>query len=159
MADDIQLVAFKIGEEEFSIPILSVQEIIRMVDITRLPNVPDFVEGVINLRGKVIPVVDLRKRFGLPHRERDGGSRIIIVNLHDKAGNAATVGLIVDSVSEVLRLDTEAIETIAGVETGIGAEYIKGVGKAGDRLIILLDIEKILSTEERDMLYAMDQGL
>lgn len=156
MGEDIQVVAFRIGEEEFSIPILAVQEIIRMVEITRLPNVPDFVEGVINLRGKVIPVVDLRKRFGLPGKERDGGSRIVIVSLDGEDGDG-TVGLIVDSVSEVLRLDIEAIEPLSGIGTGIGVEYIDGVGKVGERLIILLNIHKILTSEEKEALQNLEQ--
>ncbi len=151
MEEYLQLVTFRIGEEEFAIPILSVEEIIRIVEITRLPNVPPFVEGVINLRGRVIPVIDLRKRFGLETRERDERSRILIVTLGN-GREEKTVGLIVDSVSEVLRLPEENFEPISGIGTQISAEYIKGIGKVGDRLIILLDVERILSSEEKDLL-------
>lgn len=151
MEEYLQLVTFRIGDEEFAIPILSVEEIIRMVEITRLPNVPPFVEGVINLRGRVIPVIDLRKRFGLEAKERDERSRILVVTLGD-GRDEKTVGLIVDSVSEVLRLPEENLEPISGMGTRVSAEYINGIGKVGERLIILLDVERILSSEEKDLL-------
>lgn len=145
----LQLVTFRIGEEEFGVNILQVQEIIRMLDITKVPKAPDFVEGVINLRGKVIPIIDLRKRFGLPFRERDKMSRIIVVEL-----GATVVGFIVDAVSEVLRLPASTVEPPPPVVAGLDAEYISGVGKLDDRLLIMLDMNRLLSRDEKTALGA-----
>ncbi|WP_081859263.1 chemotaxis protein CheW [Desulfohalovibrio reitneri] len=142
-----QLVTFSIGDEEFGIDILKVQEIIRMVDITRVPKAPDFVEGVINLRGKVIPVIDLRKRFGMPGKDHDKNTRCVVVDICNMI-----VGFIVDSVSEVLRIPSDTIEPPPPVVAGIESEYINGVGKLEDRLLILLDLNKLLSTHEMEQL-------
>ncbi len=140
-ADELlQLVSFNIGDEEFGVDILKVQEINRMLNVTRVPNAPDYVEGVINLRGKVIPVVDLRKRFGLPPKERDKNTRIIVIELNGK-----TVGFVVDSVREVLRIPKSVTEPPPALATNINAEYITAVGKLDDRLLTLLDMEKVLS--------------
>ncbi|MGD9610289.1 MAG: chemotaxis protein CheW [Desulfovibrionaceae bacterium] len=146
-AELLQLVTFSIGEEEFGVDILSVQEIIRMMDITKVPRAPDFVEGVINLRGKVIPIIDLRKRFGLSTRDHDKHTRIIVIEI-----NNMIVGFVVDSVSEVLRIPASTVEPPPPVVSGLESEYISGVGKLEDRLLILLDLNKLLSGEERDML-------
>ncbi len=134
----LQLVTFHLGSEEYAIDILKVQEITRMVEITSVPNAPDYIEGVINLRGKVIPVINLRKRFGLGPRNADGNSRIIVVDI------GTTVSLIVDSVSEVLRLYSDNVEPPPPITTKNGGEYIKGIGKLPNRMLILLDIERCL---------------
>ncbi|MCX7984317.1 MAG: chemotaxis protein CheW [Bacteroidetes bacterium] len=136
----LQLVSFNIGDEEFGVDILKVQEINRMLTITRVPNAPEYVEGVINLRGKVIPVVNLRKRFGLPPKEADKNTRIIVIELNGK-----TVGFVVDSVREVLRIPKSVTEPPPALATRINAEYITAVGKLDDRLLTLLDMEKVLS--------------
>ncbi|MGB9715374.1 MAG: chemotaxis protein CheW [Thermodesulfovibrionales bacterium] len=141
-ASVLQLVTFKLGDEEYAIDILKVQEINRMVEITSIPSAPEYVEGVINLRGKVIPVINLRKKFGLPVKEMDAQSRIMVVDVGVK------VGIIVDSVSEVLRLSSDTVEPPPPMTTGNGSEYISGVGKLGDRLVILLDIERLLKNEK-----------
>jgi len=134
-----QLVTFNLGNEEYAVDILKVQEINRMVEITSIPNARSYVEGVINLRGKVIPIINLRKRFGLDSKELNSHSRIIVVDI------GTSIGLIVDSVSEVLRLSSDTVEPPPPMTAGNGsAEYIKGVGKLPDRLLILLDIEKLL---------------
>lgn len=143
----LQLVTFRLGNEEFSLDILRVQEIIRHMELTRVPRTPDFVDGVINLRGRVIPVLDLRKRFGLPSGERTNETRIIVVDVDNK-----TVGLKVDAVSEVLRLPADTVEPAPAIVTGVESDYIKGVGKLEGRLLILLDVEKILTRTERDAL-------
>lgn len=143
----LQLVTFRLGNEEFSLDILRVQEIIRHMELTRVPRTPDFVDGVINLRGRVIPVLDLRKRFGLPSDERTNETRIIVVDVDNK-----TVGLKVDAVSEVLRLPADTVEPAPAIVTGAESDYIKGVGKLDGRLLILLDVEKILTRTERDAL-------
>ena len=143
----LQLVSFKLKQEEFGVNILLVQEIIRMQEITNVPNAPGFVEGVINLRGRVIPIVDLRKRFGMETKEQSNATRIIVVMIGE-----VQVGLIVDEVSEVLRISEDTVEPPPPIVAGIESDYIKGVGKLEDRLLILLDLNKILSMEEKQSL-------
>jgi len=138
----VQLVGFCLGDEEFGVDIQKVQEINRMLTITRVPNTPDFVMGVINLRGKVIPVLSLRKRFDLPEKENDKNTRIVVVEIDSK-----TIGFVVDSVSEVIRLPSSTIEPPPKIVAGIDEEYISGVGKLEDRLLILLDLDKLLLKE------------
>lgn len=139
----IQLVTFKLGVEEFGVDILKVQEIIRLLPITKVPNAPKFVEGVINLRGKVIPVIDMRRRFGLPPGNRDNSTRIKVMNLQGQV-----VGFVVDAVSQVLRIPESTVEAPPAVVAGIGSEYMRGVGKLDDRLLILLDLDKLLTERE-----------
>jgi purine-binding chemotaxis protein CheW len=146
-AELLQLVTFSIGDEEFGVEILKVQEIIRMLEITKVPRAPEFVEGVINLRGKVIPILDLRKRFGLAARDHDKHTRIIVIEI-----NSMIVGFIVDSVSEVLRIPADTVEPPPPVVSGLDSEYISGVGKLEDRLLIMLDLDRLLSNEEQDVL-------
>ncbi|WP_022662768.1 chemotaxis protein CheW [Paucidesulfovibrio longus] len=143
----IQLVTFRIGEEEFGVDILAVQEIIRTMAITKVPKAPDFVEGVINLRGKVIPIVDLRRRFGMAARDSDKHSRIIVIET-----GMVIVGFMVDSVSEVLRIPAGTIEAPPAVVSGLESDYIDGVGKLDDRLLIMLDLDRLLSGQEKDAL-------
>ena len=140
-ADLIQLVTFNIADEEFGVDILSVQEIIRLMQITNVPRAPVYIEGVINLRGKVIPVIDMRKRFKLPSIDRDSHTRIIVMEF----GAAKIVGFLVDAVSEVLRIPASTVEVAPAVVSGVGSEYIKGVGKLDDRLLILLDLDRLLA--------------
>ncbi|MBI9071785.1 MAG: purine-binding chemotaxis protein CheW [Melioribacteraceae bacterium] len=140
----LQLVSFKIGEEEFGVDILKVQEINRMLEITQVPNTPDFVEGIINLRGRVIPVIDLRRRLEMDRKEYDNHTRIIVVDIQGK-----TIGFVVDEVSEVLRISKSVTEPPPDIVGGVSSDYIVSVGKLEDRLIILLDLDKILSVEEK----------
>jgi len=144
VADELlQLVSFNIGSEEFGVDILKVQEINRMAEITKVPQAPHYVEGVINLRGKVIPIVDLRKRFGLEIKEYDKNTRIVVVDIDNNV-----MGMVVDSVSEVLRLPASTIEPPPEIVTGINSEYIKGVAKLEDRLLIFLDLSKVINMNE-----------
>ena len=143
----LQLVSFHIADEEFGVDILKVQEIIRPIQITQMPNSPDYVEGVINLRGRIVPIVDLRMRLGLEKKKADNNTRIIVVELNDK-----TTGFMVDSVSEVLRISRNITEPPPELIAGINSEYITAVGKLEDRLLILLDMEKILSTKQEEEL-------
>ena len=138
----LQLVSFKIGNEEFGVDILRVQEINRMMQITCVPNSPNFVEGVINLRGKVIPVIDLRIKLNMAKIQQTSDTRIIVIETKDQ-----TVGFIVDSVKEVLRIPESIMEDPPKIIAGIDSEFIKSVGKLEDRLIILLDLEKIFTEE------------
>ncbi len=140
----LQLVTFRLGEEEYAIDILKVQEVNRMVDITVVPNSINYLEGVINLRGRVIPVINLRKKFGLNTKNQDTHSRIMVVDV------GMTVGLIVDSVSEVLRISPDTVEPPPPMTGGIESDYIKGIGKLQDRLLILLDIDKLLRGYDKE---------
>lgn len=146
----LQLVTFSIGEEEFGVNILKVQEINRTMEITKVPRAPNFVEGVINLRGKVIPIIDLRSRFGLASKPEDKDTRIIVIEI-----NNVIVGFVVDAVSEVLRIPASTVEPPPPVVAGVESDYISAVGKLKDRLLIMLDLDKILTTEDIDMLSAM----
>lgn len=143
----LQLVSFKIGNEEFGVDILKVQEINKMVEITKIPNSPPFVEGVINLRGKIIPIIDLRTRLGLDKIEQTKDTRIIVVEVENRI-----LGFIVDSVSEVLRIPAGITEAPPEIVSGIDSEFIKSVGKLEDRLLILIDLNKILSASETKQL-------
>jgi len=141
----LQLVSFVIENEEFGVNILKVQEIIRSVSITRVPKSPDYVAGVINLRGKIVPVIDLRKRFSLKPKEADKDTRIIVVELDDKV-----VGFLVDKVKEVIRVESEIIEPPPDLTTDISTHYITGVAKLPDRLLILLDLDRVLTPVEKE---------
>jgi purine-binding chemotaxis protein CheW len=141
--DILQLVSFCIGKEEYGVDILRVQEINRTMEVTRVPNSPHYVEGVINLRGKVIPVIDLRARFGMPKKDWDKSTRIVVVELQ-----GVTVGFVVDSVNEVLRIPRSVTEPPPMFAAGGNSDYITGVGKLDDRLLILLDLEKVVGIEE-----------
>lgn len=136
----LQLVVFQLGEEEFGLDIMQVQEIIRIPEITRIPHSPDYVKGVINLRGKIITVINLDTRFGMEQKVHDDNSRIIVAEVDENV-----VGMVVDSVSEVLRLPLSTVEPVPEIiSTKINANYLKGVGKLEDRMLILLDITKVV---------------
>lgn len=139
----LQLVSFVVGDEEFAIPILSVQEINRMMQITRVPGSPAFIEGVINLRGKIIPVLNLRKRFGMDSVEDSNDARIIVVEVSNRV-----IGFTVDRVNEVLRIPADIVEPPPTMVCGVDSEYVQGVGKLDDRLLILLNLEQLFSAEE-----------
>lgn len=141
---EYQLVVFSIGNEEFGVEIWQVREIVRLVQITYLPKAPVFIEGVVNLRGQVLAVIDLAKRLGIESHPRTESTRIIVVEVENN-----TVGMIVDSVSEVLRLSSEDVDEVPMlVDTEIPEHYIRGVGKLTDRLLVLLDLNRILTPEE-----------
>jgi purine-binding chemotaxis protein CheW len=151
MSDSTQVVSFKLGPEEYGVDIAQVQEINRMVAVTNVPRAPVFMEGVINLRGQLIPIIDLRTRFGMPRAEHTKNTRIVVTEIGGKR-----VGMVVDSVSEVLRLPLDAIEPAPDMITGVDTEYIRGVGKIDDRLIILLDLAKIVTGSEKRELETAD---
>lgn len=145
--DLIQLVSFKVGNEEFGIDILKVQEINKMLHITKVPNAPDFVEGVVNLRGRIIPVIDLRKRLSMEKREHDNKTRIVVVDI---TGNI--IGFIVDEVNEVLRIGKDIIENPPELVSRADSDFITSVAKLEDRIIILLDLDHLLKKDEQEML-------
>jgi purine-binding chemotaxis protein CheW len=129
----LQLVSFKVGNEEFGLDILKVQEIIRVRNLTRVPNMPDFVDGVINLRGQVIPVIGLRRRFGMETAEADKRTRIVVAEV-----NRNVLGFVVDEVSEVLRISSDTVEPPPRLGN-VDRKYVQGIGKIQDRLLIVID--------------------
>jgi purine-binding chemotaxis protein CheW len=143
MEKDLQVVGFRIGNETFGVLIASVREIVRVPEITAVPSAPETVEGVINLRGKIIPVMDLRKRFGHFDVQPDKKNRILVVELEHKL-----VGLIVNAASEVLKIPPSDIEAPGSVFAEGESSYVTGVGKLKGRLIILLDVSKLLQHQE-----------
>ena len=143
MEKDLQVVGFRIGNETYGVRIAAVREIVRVPEITSVPNAPESIEGVINLRGKIIPVMDLRKRFGLAEIVTDKKNRILVVELENKL-----LGLIVNSASEVLKIAPSDIEVPGNVFAEGESGYVTGVGKLKGRLIILLDINKLLHRPE-----------
>jgi len=143
MEKELQVVGFRIGRETFGLPISIVREIVRVPEITSVPNAPDYIEGVINLRGRIIPIVDLRKRFGHADIQPDKRNRILVVELNNKL-----VGLIVNAASEVLKIPPSEIEAPGSVFADGESGYVTGVGKLKGRLIILLDISKLLHRPE-----------
>jgi purine-binding chemotaxis protein CheW len=140
----LQLVSFHVGEEEFGLDILRVQEIIRIQPLTRVPNLPDYIDGVFNLRGKVIPVIGLRRRLGLDKQSADKQTRIVVVDVHNQ-----TLGFIVDSVSEVLRIHSGTVEPTPRLGKA-ERDYISGVGKLDSRLLLMIDLEQLMSGTEFD---------
>lgn len=139
----LQLVTFEVAGEEFAVDILAVQEINRMMELTRVPQAPPEVEGVINLRGRIIPVLDLRKRFGLTVSDQTDQNRIVVVEVNDR-----TIGFIVDRVHEVLRIDASIVDRAPEMVCSIDSDFIAGVGKLEDRLLILLDLRRLFGAHD-----------
>lgn len=137
--DMLQLVGFKLGDEEYAIDVLKIQEIIRLVEITSVPRTENYIMGVMNLRGKVIPVVDLRVRFNLEKSDFDKKTRIIVVRFEKE-----NIGFVVDEVTQVVRINKSMIEPTPPLVGSIGQEYILGICKYDERLIILLDIDTLM---------------
>jgi len=137
---------FKLAGEEHGLEILKVREIVKIMDITTVPKMPGFIKGVVNLRGKVIPVIDLRIRFDLPEAEYNEETCIIVVNV------GTETGVVVDTVQEVLDIASEAIEPAPAFGSQVDTEFILGMGKVGDDVKILLDIDRVMTGEERDEL-------
>ncbi len=138
-----KFLTFICGDEVYGIEILRVREIIKLMDITTVPQTPDYMKGVINLRGKVIPVIDLRLKFSMPEEEHTKETCIIVTEV-----NKTSIGIIVDSVSEVLDIKSEEIEDAPHLGQDIDTNFILGLGKTKERIVILLDIEQVLSSEE-----------
>jgi purine-binding chemotaxis protein CheW len=142
-----QLIIFSVGNEEYGLNVLRVQEIIRHVAPTKIPHVPDFVEGVINFRGDVIPTICLRKRFGLPARPDNEFSVIIVIEMNGKI-----IGLTVDQVSDILNIPGDRIQVTPELSARPETQYLKAMGKLGDRLIMILDLDKIMSISSQEQL-------
>jgi purine-binding chemotaxis protein CheW len=144
MSEEIKVIVFALAHEEYGVEVDKVRTIERMLPMTRVPKTPAFVKGVINLRGVVVPVIDLRGRFGLPEKEYSDNTRIIIVSIKDME-----VGMIVDSANDVIDVDTDLIETPPEIVGGIQAKYLRGVAKVGEgRLLVILNLEEVLNKQE-----------
>ena len=145
--EEQQLVVFDLAQEAYGVDINVVREIIRMQDITSVPKTLEFVKGVINLRGRVIPVVDLRKRFALPEAEHTKDSRIVVVDIsgHD-------IGMVVDAVTEVMRIPNSSVAPPSAIITSTDSDYLQGIAKLESKLIILLDLDRIFTEDEKQVL-------
>lgn len=145
-----QFVIFKLEEEHYGVNIITVESIIKVQEITKMPHVPDFVEGITNLRGVVIPVIDLRKRFNLPQTAETKDTRIIVVEM-----NGVMAGMVVDAVTEVVRVPEDNIEPPSPMVSSVDTAFITGIAKVDKRLIILLDLSKVLTGAEKEHLQAV----
>ena len=151
-ASEMQLVVFDLASEYYGVDIGDVREIIRMQSVTRVPGAPPFVEGIINLRGQVIPVVDLRKKLALDVSDQTADSRIVWVTINEQ-----DVGVIVDAVTEVLRIPVASIEPPSSMVSNVDSDYLRGIAKLEDRLIILLDLGKVLSLADKQVLAKLEK--
>ena len=145
--EDLQAVVFMLNKAYYGVPILQVKEIVKMTEITEIPNTPDFVQGIVNLRGKIIPIIDMRKRFGLPEEEVNENWKILILKSDD-----VLFGVMVDQISEVEKVPATLIEKPPKIVAGVNGKFINAIAKMENRLLILLDIGKILSDEEKEIL-------
>lgn len=142
-----QYVVFQLEDELYGVEILQVRRIEKMLPLTRVPNAPSFVKGVCNLRGSVIPVIDLKKRLGLPSGHEDGNTKIVVVNVGKQV-----VGMTIDAEADVVSLDSDQVEPSPALVSGIDAEFISGVAKINNRLLIILDTERILTVDQINLL-------
>jgi len=147
---ELQFVVFKLGNEEYGVNIMQVKEIVTYKEPVKVPNTPKFIEGIINLRSQIIPIVNLKKRFNIPGDEINDETRIIVMNIDSKQ-----VGFIVDDASEVRTISEEDIENAPDIIAGIERKYITGIGKIGERILILLDLDKLFDEEEKESLEAV----
>ncbi|TDT68583.1 purine-binding chemotaxis protein CheW [Hypnocyclicus thermotrophus] len=152
MSDELQVVVFILDKNYYGVHILQVQEIIKMTEITQLPNTPDFIKGIVNLRGNIVPIMNLRKRFGLTEQKENENAKILILKLEE-----LQFGIIVDEISEVEKVSVSSIEAPPKIVSGVRGEFINGIAKTNDRLLILLNIEKILTLEEKEILKEIEE--
>jgi purine-binding chemotaxis protein CheW len=160
--DSVQIVSFRVGGEEYGVDIRSITEVVRPLKITPLPRMPEFIEGVVNLRGILIPIVDLRKRFAVDRTAENAKKMRMLITKGTIPGASGAgrelLGLMVDSVQEVLQVPGKDITPAPEAARGLHGEFITGMGRVGDRLLILIDITKILSKQERSALVEADHA-
>ncbi len=146
-----QYVIFKLGKEEYGIDIMNVSEIVQYQESVKVPNSPVFIEGIINYRGKVIPIVCLKKKFKMESSINDANTRIIVINTNDRQ-----IGFLVDEASQTVRIDDSDIDPTPDIITGIERKYITGVGKVDNRLIILINLEKVLTDDDKEKIEMLE---
>lgn len=146
-----QYVIFNLGSEQYGVDIMKVKEISEFKESTKVPSSPYFIDGIINLRGEIIPIVNLKKRFNIDNNDVNSDTRILVINLNNK-----NVGFVVDEASQVLRINDDDIDPAPEIIAGIDRQYITGVGKVEEKIIILLDLEKILTDKEKIQLKEME---
>lgn len=147
ITETTQYLTFRLAEEIFSIDISKVREVLDFTSITKVPQTPEFMRGVINLRGSVVPVVDMRLKFGMSKTERTVNTCIIIVEI-SVDGDTTVLGALADSVQEVIELEPQQIEPAPRIGTRLRTEFIRGMGKRDEQLVIILDIDKVFSVDE-----------
>lgn len=152
VAEAGKYLTFSLADEHYGLDIVRVQEIVGLIPVTRVPRLPAFVAGVINLRGRVIPVVDLRLSFGMPASDMGERTCIVIVSIEHPDGSSVTRGAIVDEVSDVVRFSADEVEPTPEFGTSVDTSFIKGVGRLGERVVLLLDIDRALTTGELEEL-------
>lgn len=149
--EEFQAVVFLLDNSYYGVPILQVQEIVKMSEITKVPNTPNFVEGILNLRGEIVPIIDLRKRFHLPKVDALATWKILILKIEEMH-----FGVMVDQISQVEKIPSSLIETPPKVVSGVKGDFISGIAKIKDRLLILLDTNKLLSHSEKESLQEIE---
>jgi len=146
-AENIQFLTFKLGEEVYGVDVLQVREVLDAVPVTKVPRSPDFMLGVINLRGSVVPVVDMRRKFGMPSADKNRDNCIVVMEI-SMEGEATVIGALADAVEEVLELSSGQIEPAPKLGTRLNTEFIRGMGKRDEQFIILLEVDRIFSADE-----------
>ena len=157
IAETTQFLTFKLDDETFALDISKVREVLDFTTVTKVPRTPEFMRGVINLRGSVVPVVDLRLKFGMTRTENSVNTCVIITEV-TVDGDTTVLGALADSVQEVLDLDAEHIAPAPRIGTKLRTEFIKGMGKRGDEFIIILDVDKVFSADELSLVQARESG-
>jgi purine-binding chemotaxis protein CheW len=143
----VQFLSFTLGDEEYGVDILSVQEIRSWEPVSRIPNVPDYEKGVVNLRGAIVPIIDLRERFGLGHLEYSPLTVVVVLQMQTKEGQTRVMGVVVDSVSDVIDVDKKTIQEAPNFGTKVSTEFINGLASVNDRMVMILDVEKLLKLD------------
>jgi len=146
----VQFLSFTLGDEEYGVDILRVQEIRSWEPVSRIPNVPSYEKGVVNLRGAIVPIVDLRERFGLGHVEYTPLTVVVVLQTQTEAGQTRIMGVVVDSVSDVVDVDKKTIQDAPNFGTKVSTEFINGLASVNERMVMLLDVEKLLKLEVLD---------
>ncbi|MEE9337446.1 MAG: chemotaxis protein CheW [Methylococcaceae bacterium] len=146
----VQFLSFTLGDEEYGVDILSVQEIRSWEPVSRIPNVPDYEKGVVNLRGAIVPIIDLRERFGLGHLEYSPLTVVVVLQMQTKEAQTRVMGVVVDSVSDVIDVDKKTIQNAPNFGTKVSTEFINGLASVNDRMVMLLDVEKLLKLDGLD---------
>lgn len=147
LENKVQFLSFALGDEEYGVDILRVQEIRSWEPVSRIPNVPSYEKGVVNLRGSIVPIVDLRERFGLGHLEYSPLTVVVVLQSHTVEGNTRIMGVVVDSVSDVINVDKKTIQDAPNFGTKVSTEFINGLASVNERMVMLLDVNKLLKLD------------